>query len=219
MSAHVVLAGVFLGLALLQPEGINAQAAAGPVPMFTLNVDAGTVPLLVTTTNGSTGADHFSWEWGDGRTSDAPEPSHVYVRPGLLIVALTACAGDECATATRTLNVLGRDSIDGGLLRNETPVYGSINAPGDTDIWQFEAPPGSLITLELEPDVGSPVDPVLRLFGPDGSLIAFNDDDGPSPTARIRSLELTTGAYIQSFRDRSNACSSCGQRGGWASVG
>ena len=49
---------------------------------------------------------------------------------------------------------------------------------------------GDRVTVTLEADTASPLDPILRLFGPDAALLAFNDDFGAGPDARIADFSL-----------------------------
>ncbi len=190
--ALVIALGTFGAAA----SGISAQQPEELEAAFTLSADSGLVPLIVTTTNESVGAESFHWDFDDGGTSDEREPRHIYVRPGLFVVELEACRGADCATATQVVNVTGRDEVDGGAVKDGGRVYGSINQPGDVDEWTFEGSAGSFVTIELAPDTGSPVDPVLRLFGPDGALVAFNDDVGAGAQAEIGDLELAqSGEY------------------------
>ncbi len=170
----------------------HAQSST-PQAAFALDVRSGQVPLVVHFVNTSTGADTVRWDFGDGATSTDRDPSHFYTRPGLLVIELEACAGADCSTAIDFINIEGRDSFDGGTLRPSRAVYGAINQPGDLDLWTFDALPGGFATITLEPDAGSPLDPLLRLFAPDGELIAFNDDQGASPAAGLTDVELVAG--------------------------
>lgn len=56
-------------------------------------------------------------------------------------------------------------------------VNGRIDRPGDTDVFSFEGRAGEEIVAEVYARrLGSPLDSVLRLVGPGGDVIAFNDD-------------------------------------------
>ena len=188
------LIGVALALALaVRPA--QAQPNTGLHAAFELSVGSGVVPLIVTTLNTSVGAETWRWDFDDGTVSTEREPTHIYVRPGLFVVELEACRGALCATATAVINIEGRDELDGGLILDGRRVRGAINQPGDRDEWTFIGTAGGHVTATLAPDLGSPLDPVLRLFGPDGALVAFNDDVEGTPTAAIRDVELPQSGF------------------------
>jgi len=64
-----------------------------PVAGFTANPTNGTVPLLVNFTDASTGTiSSRLWDFGDGNTSAAVNPSHTYNNAGVYAVALTVFA-------------------------------------------------------------------------------------------------------------------------------
>ena len=62
-----------------------------PVAKFTANTTIGITPLAVQFTDLSTNQPgSWRWDFGDGNTSDEPEPSHVYYASGSYTVSLTA---------------------------------------------------------------------------------------------------------------------------------
>lgn len=59
-----------------------------------------------TITNRSTGADSYSWDFGNGRTSDEKEPSVTYSRNGFYIVNLTAKnSNGKSSTITKSISI------------------------------------------------------------------------------------------------------------------
>src|SRR5439155_24224497 len=71
-------------------------SASGPPPTanFQGSPTTGPAPLSVAFTDTSTGAPTgWSWSFGDGGTSTAQNPTHVYQSPGTYSVALTASNG------------------------------------------------------------------------------------------------------------------------------
>ncbi|HUV29682.1 MAG TPA: PKD domain-containing protein [Acidobacteriota bacterium] len=72
----------------------------GPSAAFSASRNSGTAPLSVDFTDLSTselGIDSWSWDFGDGGTSDAQHPTHVYTDTGTYTVELTvvdACGQD-----------------------------------------------------------------------------------------------------------------------------
>ncbi len=58
-----------------------------------------------------------------------------------------------------------------------TIVNGHIDKPGDWDVFRFKGRKGEQIALEvLARRLASPLDSLLKLYGPDGKLVAANDD-------------------------------------------
>lgn len=75
--------------------------APGVHALFSHNAQPGCAPLSATFTNTSTGADSYQWDFGDGATSTAESPSHVYVNTTLFLqtfqVRLIAISSAGCA--------------------------------------------------------------------------------------------------------------------------
>lgn len=99
----------------------NAWYAVGVGPAFsyTVNADFSTAfqdycqaPALVNFTNESFNAGSFQWNFGDGTTSSALNPSHTYQNPGLYSVSLIASGG---ACGTDTLILVDYINVDPGL--------------------------------------------------------------------------------------------------------
>ncbi|MBK9017838.1 MAG: PKD domain-containing protein [Saprospiraceae bacterium] len=72
-----------------------------PVAGFTFTSDV----LTVTFTNTSTGADSYSWDFGDGSTATEANPVHTYASSGLYTVVLTATNANGIATSQQDLTV------------------------------------------------------------------------------------------------------------------
>jgi PKD repeat protein len=71
---------------LLAPPVTSVGA---PVASFVASPQIGTVPLAVTFTNTSTGSPTaYLWNFGDGTTSTAQNPTHTYTSPGTYSVSL-----------------------------------------------------------------------------------------------------------------------------------
>jgi len=75
--------------------------SAAPTADFVGDPTSGTAPLTVNFTDKSTGnPTSWSWDFGDGGTSTAQNPSHTYNSPGTYTVKLTAT--NSCGSDTET---------------------------------------------------------------------------------------------------------------------
>jgi PKD repeat protein len=84
---------------------INYITVGYPAPIadFTASPLSGTVPLTVTFTDQSTGdITSWSWDFGDGGTSSARHPSHIYEDAGTYTVSLTVSGPGGSDTETKT---------------------------------------------------------------------------------------------------------------------
>lgn len=112
----------------------TVDACNTPVPNFTSSVTG----LSCNFTNSSTGATGYFWDFGDGSTSTAANPSHTYSTSGHFLVCLTArnaCFDIViCDTVDACLTpVSGFTSTASGLSLNFT--NNSTNASGY--LWDF----------------------------------------------------------------------------------
>jgi PKD repeat protein len=74
-----------------------------PQPDFVANPTIGTAPLSVDFTDQSDNRPtSWSWDFGDGETSTAQNPNHIYVTPGSFTVVLVALGAEGAAIATKT---------------------------------------------------------------------------------------------------------------------
>lgn len=82
--------------------GVGGVFNATVTSDFTAALTAGcTTPFTVDFTNLSTNAGTFTWDFGDGNTSTASNPSHTYTSFGTFTVTLTANGG-SCGNDTET---------------------------------------------------------------------------------------------------------------------
>jgi PKD repeat protein len=85
---------------------IKPVATEGPVAQFTASPLSGVAPLLVTFTDTSTGTiTGWSWDFGDGATSDAQNPTHTYNNAGSYTARLTVTGPDGSDTKTQSITV------------------------------------------------------------------------------------------------------------------
>src|SRR5262249_37178868 len=77
----------------------NSEAA--PTAAFSASPLTGNAPLGVTFTNQSSGASSYLWDFGDGASSTATSPAHVYTAAGTYDVSLTATNAAGSVVASR----------------------------------------------------------------------------------------------------------------------
>jgi len=95
-----VTAGVTTALHFDLVEVVTAPAAA-----FTANVTSGVAPLTVAFTDTSTGADSWSWAFGDGGTSSKQNPVHTYLTAETYTVTLTVTNAGGSSSTTAVIIV------------------------------------------------------------------------------------------------------------------
>jgi len=118
-------------------------AVAAPVASFTASPTSGTAPLNVAFTDTSTGSPtSWAWDFGDGGTSTAQNPSHSYAAAGTYTAKLTATNSGGSSSATKTITVSaattppptsGVTVVGSSTTYSGTAVTGvSISAPAGT---------------------------------------------------------------------------------------
>jgi PKD repeat protein len=84
----------------------SGPGGGGPSANFSGTPRSGAAPLLVHFSDLSTGSPtEWLWNFGDGTTSTAASPDHVYTSPGTFTVSLRASNGAGSNTRTRTAYV------------------------------------------------------------------------------------------------------------------
>ncbi len=129
-------AGVYtVSLTVTGPGGSNTQTrsnyvtvtTAAPVAQFTGSPTFGVAPLTVAFTNTSTGSiTSYAWTFGDGGTSTAASPSHVYAAAGVYTVSLTVTGPGGSNTQTRS-NYVTVVVLKSGLSRCERPTCAGVS--------------------------------------------------------------------------------------------
>ncbi|MEJ7625276.1 MAG: PKD domain-containing protein [Ferruginibacter sp.] len=90
---------------------INYVRLATPKALFTVSDSLGTCPpLVVNFTNNSVNYTTHNWDFGDGTSSQAVNPSHFYSAPGTYIATLTVNGPVGC-TSVKTQTILVRGPL------------------------------------------------------------------------------------------------------------
>lgn len=101
----------FIALFLIMGGQIFAQA---PIANFSANKVAGCSPLVVSFQDASAGATSWSWDFGNGSTSNIKNPSTTYFTPGTYTVKLTAsnASGSNTVTKTNYITVFEKPAVN-----------------------------------------------------------------------------------------------------------
>ncbi|MBP6876235.1 MAG: S8 family serine peptidase [Candidatus Eisenbacteria bacterium] len=146
---------------------ITVTTCSAPVAAFSGTPLSGNTPLTVVFTDQSSGSPtSWSWNFGDGGTSTAQNPSHVYTSEGSFTVTLTAtnaCGSDgETKTnyITTTTPAQQCDDFADGNITNWTNRTGTWAATGgymkgnsNTSDAYITSPFGSFGTATIDADV------------------------------------------------------------------
>ena len=104
---------------LMQSEMIDVFDV--PTPAFTYDVQAGNVVVFSNTTSGG---DSFSWNFGDGQTSEQNSPTHTFPVPGDYTVVLTAT--NECGSKSMEVTIVISSTSNPGIFE-QFAVYPNPN--------------------------------------------------------------------------------------------
>ncbi len=161
------------------PPQLVVQSGTGgpPVADFSASPLSGNAPLSVTFTDLSTGATSWLWTFGDGATSTAQDPVHVYANPGLFTVSLQATNSSGSNVRTRT-NLISVQSPGGQQtllpVADSRVNESSPNTNYGTDVaMRVRSEAGgsyhSYVRFDLSSLTGTVTSARLRLFSTDGS--------------------------------------------------
>lgn len=126
-----------------------------PVAGFTEDVNVGCTPLLVQFTDGSAGAATWFWDFGDGATSTAQNPSHTFINSGtvdtiytVMQVAYNAFGCSDTAYTTITVYPAVSASFTHNGFPGCAPMmvdFNSTSTGGTSYQWDFGDSTGSTL--------------------------------------------------------------------------
>lgn len=141
-----------------------------PSSNFNFTVDT----LTVQFTNNSIGATSFSWNFGDGNTSNQANPTHTYANSGTYTVTLTSTNACGSTTSTKQVTVIALPvaAFTANVTSGCAPltVQFTNQALGNPTAWSWEFPGGT-------PSSSSQQNPVVTYNAPgnyDVTLIVTN---------------------------------------------
>ncbi|WP_420643728.1 PKD domain-containing protein [Candidatus Leptofilum sp.] len=117
---------------------------AEPVASFLASPTSGTGPLLVNFTNYSLNATETLWDFGDGSTSTALNPSHLYLQAGVYTVTLTASNAGGSDVLSRpayiVVNTAPQADFSADVQAGITPLtvtFTNISTEADSYVWDY----------------------------------------------------------------------------------
>lgn len=127
-------------------DSVQVTAAAPPTANFT---HPGNSPMLqmVPFTDNSSGGTSYLWDFGDGQTSTAQNPSHTYVAIGTFTVCQTVSNGTCENTFCSDVTIAAPVGIEDELFANSVSVYPNPNS-GEFSI-DFDLPKHLDLTVDL----------------------------------------------------------------------
>jgi len=152
-----------------------------PVVDFSASETSGTAPLalnFVAIVQGT--ATSYLWSFGDGSTSTAPNPVHMYEAPGVYSVSLTVAGPGGAATSTKPgyVTVAPAAAAGGGKLAGalaSMPASVDLTSVGTIDWVQW---PGNVRKAGVPPRISGPTlvgRGAVAIPGPGPESLRWND--------------------------------------------
>ncbi len=118
-----------------------------PAAQFTAADDSICAGTNLLFTNGSLGSTTYSWDFGDGATGSAANPTHNFTQPGTYIVELIAASAYGCADTVQQSIVA--DSIPTASFTSTTACFGNTTpftstSSGSVITWTWNFGDGSI---------------------------------------------------------------------------
>lgn len=158
-----------------------------PSISFSTNIHEGCVPLTVEFTNTSTNGNGFSWDFGDGTSSNELNPHHTFYSYGCKDITLTSSSMNGCSNSIRLDDFICPKATPEAVFNmnmneidesNHTVTMNNSSTNANTYLWNFG---DGKTSIETNP---THVFPGSEITNYTIELIAYNID-GCSDTARI----------------------------------
>ena len=134
-------------------DSLPVTVESRPTAAFTQDTISGCTPLVVSFNNTSTGANNYIWDFGDGNTSFAVNPTHTFVNNSVSdttftvsLIAQTAfgCSDTVTSTVTVFFKPIASFTVDDSVGCGPMPVAFTNTSIGATSlIWDFGDTTGS----------------------------------------------------------------------------
>lgn len=142
---HVMIRGyqAFSGVSLVGSYSTQAPNNP-PVANFTSSVNGLTVNFTDTSTDSDGSIASRSWNFGDGTSSTAANPSKTYSSAGSYSVTLTVTDNKGASNSkTSSVTVSNPNPPAGGALNNGVPVTGISGSANQAQYWTINVPAGA----------------------------------------------------------------------------
>jgi PKD repeat protein len=132
MKKYFFISALSFGILLL-----NGCKKDPPVALFSIDKTTYKVDDKLTFTNLSENAKSYVWDFGDGKTSTAENPTHTYLTPGDVTIKLIATGGGGTDSISNTITVLA--NLTGIWYKTLTiSSEGGFKVSGTMDIEQHD---------------------------------------------------------------------------------
>jgi PKD repeat protein len=177
-----------------KPSFITVGGTA-PVANFSATPTSGTAPLTVNFTDTSSGSiTGRSWNFGDGSTSTATNPSHTYSVPGSYTVSLTVTGSGGSNTKTNS-NLINVSSSTGGTTQPPT-----TSSEGLVAAYGFEEASGSMAADASGKGNHGTIKEAVRInTGKYGKALKFDGVNDWVTVNDSASLDLSTGLTLEAW--------------------
>jgi len=172
--------------------------SAAPVVNFTASPTSGTAPLTVTFANTTSGqVTSWLWDFGDGTTSTAQNPSHVYSAAGSYKPVLTATGPGGSASKTAATAI----SVGTTAAATSTGTVSNTRALGLVAAYGFNEGSGSSVAdISGNNNKGTLTSGVTwTTQGKFGNALVFNGSTGRVDIADATSLRLTGTMTLEAW--------------------
>lgn len=184
---------------------ISSQAAALTAD-FTISPATGSIPLLVKFASQTTGTiSTYLWNFGDGTTSNSPNPSHTYIAAGSWMVVLTVSGPSGTITVQKQIRTLSTGVLPiaaetvraFALLQNyPNPFNGSTNI-------YFQMPEADYLQITIRDMLGRNIRTLVDEFKTGHSyFVTWDgcDDRGHRVPAGVYLCQLINSYRVQTIK-------------------
>ncbi|MCB0770998.1 MAG: PKD domain-containing protein [Flavobacteriales bacterium] len=163
---------------MLESTGHTIEAGTGPTAIASVSGNTVLVNVELEFTNDTQDADMYSWDFGDGNTSEVAEPTHAWSEPGTYTVSLTVSDGTCTDTWTDVVVVETSTSI------------ATVTAAVALNAWYAN----DRFVVEHGFDNGKPV--TIEVMDATGRLHITRQATGSPARVSIPTAQLTTGIWF-----------------------
>ncbi|EIC28198.1 MULTISPECIES: LamG-like jellyroll fold domain-containing protein [Methylomicrobium] len=178
-----------------KPGFITVSGGTAPVANFSATPTSGGAPLTVNFTDTSSGnITGRSWNFGDGSTSTATSPNHIYSAPGTYTVSLTVTGTGGSNTKTNS-NFINVSSSTGGTTQSPANSNDGLVAA-----YGFEEDSGTTVADASGKGNHGTIKEAVRIAnGRYGKALKFDGINDWVTVNDSASLDLSTGLTLEAW--------------------